>query len=401
MTKSRESGLARLRRTQSAKASRLASRGASRVYWKSSSSALGHSRGASSGASGSRRIVGPSRITGWTFMRRELILSPVLPTRLVRLALPLILLSGAALAQTAPQPPEAPPAAPAPVETPPAPPPPAPDRGDFKVVYEKVKSPDYRGLQEVFRGTQLLEETARALNEKLALPADVTVTLRECGGADAAYEADRRRISICYELVDAFAGLFLASSGKAPDAGQAGAAVAGATLFALFHETGHALTDLYRLEAGGKEKEETADQLATLVLAGSGRQGATTAIDSASTLLVLARDAAARGALAKLPFWSGHGFDERRLANMICWAYGKNPQGLQEQLADGTLLAGRAGGCAGGYGKVAGGWAAPLAPYLKGWTPAPPPPAPPAAPGAAPGASGPPASPATAASPAS
>ncbi|HEY4594788.1 MAG TPA: hypothetical protein VIJ02_00190, partial [Thermoanaerobaculia bacterium] len=64
----------------------------------------------------------------------------MLPTRLVRLALPLILLSGAALAQTAPQPPEAPPAAPAPapVETPPAPPPPAPDRGDFKVVYEKV-----------------------------------------------------------------------------------------------------------------------------------------------------------------------------------------------------------------------------------------------------------------------
>ncbi len=135
----------------------------------------------------------------------------------------------------------------------------------------------------------------------------------------------------------------------------------------------------------GKEKEEeAADQLAMLVLTGSGRQGAATAIDSASTLLVLARDAAARGALAKVPFWSGHGFDERRLANMICWAYGKNPQGLQEQLADGTLLAGRAEGCAGEYAKTAESWAAPLAPYLKGWTLIPAAPVTPPAPGAAP-----------------
>lgn len=319
-----------------------------------------------------------------------------MPIRRLALPLALIVLTAAAAAGQPPAPPPAPSpeAAPA-VAVPPAPtpPPPAPDRGDFKVVYEKAKNPDYRGLQEVFRGTQLLEETAKALNEKLALPVDVTVTLRECGAADAAYEPDRHRISICYELVDAFAGLFLGHSGKAPDASQAGAAVAGATLFALFHEAGHALIDLYHLQ--GKEKEEeTADQLATLVLTGSGKQGATTAIDSASTLLVLARDTAARGALAKVPFWSGHGFDERRLANMICWAYGKNPQGLQEQLADGTLLAGRAEGCAAEYGKIAEGWAEPLAPYLKGWTLVPPPPPP-----VAPDATGPPPSPAPPASP--
>jgi hypothetical protein len=298
-----------------------------------------------------------------------------------RLALPLALTLITAAAVAGQQPPTPPPAPEPPTVAAPAAPaplPPAPDRGDFKVVYEKAKNPDYRGLQEVFRGTQLLEETAKALNEKLALPVDVTVTLRECGAADSSYEADKHRISICYELVDAFAGLFLANSGKAPDAHQAGAAVAGATLFALFHETGHALVDLYHLESGGKEKEEeAADQLATLVLTGSGKQGATTAIDSASTLLVLARDAAARGALAKVRFWSGHGFDERRLANLICWAYGKNPQGLQEQLADGTLLAGRAEGCAAEYGKIAESWAAPLAPYLKSWTPV-------QAPGAAP-----------------
>jgi len=305
-----------------------------------------------------------------------------LPIR--RLALLLAFTATAALAQ---QPPAAPaqPAPPAPSDSPqppvaeaqpaPAPPVKAPDPGDFKVVYEKVKSPDYKELQGVFRGTQLLEETTRALNEKLSLPADVTVALRECGAADATYEPGTHRISICYELVDAFAGLFLSVSGKAPDARQAGAAVAAATSFALFHETGHALIDLYQLPTNGKE-EETADQLATLALLGTGRQGATAAIDSASTLLVQARDAAARARLAKVPFWSGHSFDEARLASVICWAYGKDPQRLQDQIADGTLLGGRAEGCPAEYEKLARSWAEPLFPYLRGWDFAPPPPVP-------------------------
>ena len=100
-----------------------------------------------------------------------------------------------------------------PAVTPPAPLPPVPvsppppvkilDHGDFKVVYEKPKNPDYRELQQIFKQTRLLEETASALDETVSLPADVTVSLRECGIADAPWEADKRRISICYELIDA------------------------------------------------------------------------------------------------------------------------------------------------------------------------------------------------------
>lgn len=307
-----------------------------------------------------------------------------------RLAISLIFASCAVTAQ---QPPEATP--PVPVQPPapeaaPAPRPPAADRGDFKVVYEKVRNPDDRELQEIFRGTQLLEETAKALNEKLALPADVTISLRECGAADASYEADKHRISICYELVGAFAELFLRASGKAPDAGQAGAAVAAATLFALFHETGHALIDLYQLQTGGKT-EESADQLATLVLLGSGKEGGTTAVDSASTLLAQERDAGIQTRLARIPFWSGHGFDEARLTNILCWTYGRDPQAFQELVGDGTLPATRAEGCTGEYERTAKAWAEPLAPYLKGWTLIPaPPPAPPIAPPSPPPPSSPP-----------
>ncbi|HSU82573.1 MAG TPA: DUF4344 domain-containing metallopeptidase [Thermoanaerobaculia bacterium] len=300
-----------------------------------------------------------------------------------RLALPLILVAGAALAQPPAEPP--PPAAPAPpVEAAPAPPPPAPDRGDFKVVYEKVKSPDNRELQEIFRGTQLLEETARALNEKLSLPADVTIAPRECGAADATWEADRHRISICYELVGDFAELFL-RAGKTVDAEKAGAAVGAANLFVVFHETGHALITLYQLPVAGRE-EEAADQIATLILLGSGKEGGSTAVDSASVLLVQQRNAAVQARLARLPFWSGHGFNEARLTDILCWVYGRDPQAFQELVGDGTLPAARAQGCAAEYEKVAKAWSEPLAPYLKGWTllPAPPPPPAPAEPASPP-----------------
>src|SRR4029077_1779298 len=95
-------------------------------------------------------------------------------------SLAVLLMAVSAAAQPPVSPEAAPPPAPVAV-------PPAPDRGDFKVVYEKVRNPDDKELQEIFRGTQLLEETAKALNEKLALPADVTISLRECGAADATY----------------------------------------------------------------------------------------------------------------------------------------------------------------------------------------------------------------------
>ena len=104
------------------------------------------------------------------------------------------------------------------------------------------------------------------------------------------------------------------------------------------------------------------------MLLGSGKEGGTTAVDSASTLLAQARDAGMRAQLARVPFWSGHGFDEARLANILCWAYGRNPQAFQELVGDGTLPRGARRGVRGGVredGEGVGGAAGALP---KGWT---------------------------------
>jgi hypothetical protein len=255
-----------------------------------------------------------------------------------------------------------------------------PDRGDFKVVYEKTRNPDYQGLQQIFKETQLLEETVRALNDTLAMPADVTAALRECGTADAPYDADKRRISICYELIDSLSDLFTADVTSEEGIQQAGIAVAGATLFIFFHEAGHALIRLDALPVTGRE-EEAVDQLATLLLLDSGRQGEKAALDGATTFLAREKDVKSQAALAKLAFWNAHALDQQRFANVICWVYGKNPVDFQYLVEDGTLPADRAPQCPGEYEQMAKTWDALLGPYLKGPglvpPPSPPPPSPP------------------------
>src|SRR5919106_6845011 len=106
----------------------------------------------------------------------------------------------------------------APQPAPPAPKPgPKPDktpqgRGSFKVAYGPVKDTDYKEIQKVFRETRILEDTAQALNEAFLLPTDVTITMNACGEENAYYEADKKKITLCYELIAGFSNLFLADA---------------------------------------------------------------------------------------------------------------------------------------------------------------------------------------------
>ena len=108
------------------------------------------------------------------------------------------------------------------------------------------------------------------------------------------------------------------------------------------------------------------DQLATLLLLESGRQGEKAALDGATTFLAREKDAKSQAALAKLAFWTAHALNQQRFANVICWVYGKNPTDFQYLVEDGTLPADRAPQCTAEYEQMAKTWDALLAPYLKG-----------------------------------
>jgi hypothetical protein len=233
------------------------------------------------------------------------------------------------------------------------------DTGNFVVKYEATENEDYRELEAIFKEVRLLEDTVQELNNVFALPAQVPVVFRECGDVNAFYDPEAREIALCWELVEYYAGMFLSEDQTEQEAEEGGEAVAGATLFTFFHELGHALIDLYDLPVTGRE-EDAVDQLATMILLEGGEEGETAALNGAWSFLT------EEDAEAELAFWDEHALDEQRFYNIVCWSYGKNPEGLQDLVDDETLPEGRAERCPSEYDRMSRSWNSLLEPYVKG-----------------------------------
>lgn len=235
----------------------------------------------------------------------------------------------------------------------------AEDTGDFVVRYESTENEDYREMEAILKETRLLEDTVQELNGVFALPAEVPVVLRECGEVNAFYDPEAREISLCYELVEYYAGMFLSEDQTEEEAEEGGEAVVGATLFTFFHELGHALIDLYDLPITGRE-EDAVDQLATMILLEGGEEGENAALNGAWSFLTEEESE------EELAFWDEHSLDEQRFYNIVCWSYGKNPESFQGLVDDETLPEDRAERCPGEYDRMSRSWDALLEPHVKG-----------------------------------
>lgn len=286
----------------------------------------------------------------------------------------LVLVSGASVLQAGENPfkkteTKIEPAQPAPPKpAPPAPAAPRPGkgpqgRGSFKVAYGPVKDTDFKEIQKVFRETRILEDTAQALNESFILPTDITITMNTCGEENAYYEPDKKQITLCYELIAGFTNLFLADAESDQEQEDAGEAIAGATMFTLFHELGHALIDIYDLPVTGKE-EDAVDQLATVILLEGGDEGENAALNGATSFMSEDSEEEEKE-LEDIPYWDEHSLGEQRFYNIICWTYGKNPDAYQELVDDGTLPEDRAGQCPAEYEKMAKSWDTLLSHHMK------------------------------------
>lgn len=239
--------------------------------------------------------------------------------------------------------------------------------GKFRLSYAQVKDADYRELRDAFKEEGFLEEVVKGLNDTFRVPRDVEVTLRECGEANAYYEPDGRRISLCYELVAYYAGYFYDGAETEEDEEVAAEAVAGATLFTLYHELGHALIDVWDLPITGRE-EDAVDQLATIILLEGGEDGETAALNGAAAFWGDEEESEEGEEEGELSFWDEHSLGEQRFYNIVCWSYGSNPEGLSDLVGDGEddwLPEQRAGQCPGEFARMSKAWDTLLSPYVK------------------------------------
>jgi hypothetical protein len=233
------------------------------------------------------------------------------------------------------------------------------DKGDFSVVYNKVKNRKYAQWQRELQEENVLEEIVADLNQTFALPTNIYVTFTECDEANAFYDPETRKLSMCYELIENYYEIF-ARHEKSQEALDD--AVVGAITHTFFHELGHALIDIYDLPITGKE-EDAVDQLSTFILIDGTPAGEKAALDGARAFYLEAKQQDSD--IEELAYWDEHSLGMQRFYNIICMVYGQNEKKFAYLVKKGVLPENRAERCAGEYAQVEKAWTTLLAPYIK------------------------------------
>lgn len=209
------------------------------------------------------------------------------------------------------------------------------------VTYRYIPAKTTKGMQAEARAKQgrLLENLSGTLSKGLVLPQQLTLALGECRQSNAFYDSRHRAVIVCYELIDDISDRVsrdFSSKGRQDLAREIGG---GAFVFILFHELGHALIDLYKWPITGKE-EDVADQFATYLILHTDQKSAFYGIQAAAWF-----NRKKEIFYSNRHFGDSHSLDPQRQFNVVCWAYGKDPQvyiRLAQQL---HLPAQRAAGC--------------------------------------------------------
>jgi len=229
------------------------------------------------------------------------------------------------------------------------------DKGDLKLSYKPRKNPDE--TRKVGSNQPAIEQVIVNLNDKIALPWDIVISFEDCEDADAFYDPETHKLTLCYQLIDEYYDLF---GRKIKDKTKLDDAVRGAVASTFFHELGHGLVDAWKVPITGKE-EDAVDQLSTLVLILHTNKGEEMALAGAVSFKLYADlDKGQPNIL-----WDEHSLDGQRFYDTICLVYGHDPQKYAYLVKDGTLPEERAGLCEQDYPKIARSWHQLLSPYIK------------------------------------
>lgn len=198
----------------------------------------------------------------------------------------------------------------------------------------------------------MLQDIADALNAIVALPRDVALRFAECGEANAYYDGEERQILMCIELLQSMAETL---EGQFENEDDTAEAIAGAWLAVALHEAGHALVDVLELPVTGRE-EDAVDQLAAWILIQA---------DDVDSVLGAAASYYTEGDADDSDFADEHSLDRQRYFNMVCWAYGSDPDNGQELIDTWELPKARAEGCAAEYAQLDRSWSRLLRDHLR------------------------------------
>jgi hypothetical protein len=212
----------------------------------------------------------------------------------------------------------------------------APNRID--IAYLPPKDPSHKALHELLKSRRVLERIQGVL-APFRLPARVLLKVEGCDGVANAYSGDGA-VTVCYEYLDEIWRNVPAET--TPEGVTPVDALAGPLVDVFFHEFGHVLFYLLQVPVLGRE-EDAADQLSAYLMLNFGYDEAKRLI--AGSAYQFKRDLKPEYRVELKDFSDTHGAPAQRFYNLLCIAFGANPELFGEIVSRGYLPVERAIGC--------------------------------------------------------
>lgn len=228
-----------------------------------------------------------------------------------------------------------------------------------RVVYAPPKTAAHGQLRDELQQSRMLREIPEFLSP-LRLPRRLTLRLEDCNGElNAWYEADV--ITICYDYL----AFIKENAAKAPEplGITPKAAFVGASLDLVLHEVGHAAFDMLKIPVFGRE-EDAADMFSAYIMLQFTPEDARKLIRATAYLSA----SEARRDQHPMPslndFASEHELPAQRYFNLLCMAYGSDPETFAGAVSIGKLPASRAKGCRHEYERIKYAFATLIMPHV-------------------------------------
>jgi hypothetical protein len=228
----------------------------------------------------------------------------------------------------------------------------------MQIEYVPPKNPAFQPIYDALKQRQALEKLQQIFSP-FRLPFDMTLKTTECGMSNAWYQ--RPTLTICYEYLDDV------RKNTPQETTPAGIipidAVLGQFFYVVAHEMGHAMFDALNVPLFGRP-EDAADQFASYLMLHLGsREDAHRLISGAA--YTYKNDIEGTKVTAPITaFADVHGAPVQRFYNLLCMAYGADPQTFGDLVQRGYLPQARARSCHNEYGELNFAFQQLIKPYL-------------------------------------
>jgi hypothetical protein len=218
--------------------------------------------------------------------------------------------------------------------------------GQITIEYVPPTNPAHQVIYELTKERRVLERVQDYLSP-LRLPRPLLLKLAGCDGeSNAWYEPEDTTVTVCYEYL---AEVLQNAPKETTAAGVTrDDAIAGPGLEVFLHEVGHALFNLLQVPVLGRE-EDAADQLADYLLLHLEKSEVRRTVGGIAYMY----SHEARDQTVKMEEFSNvHGTSGQRFYNLLCLAYGAEPEMFADLVEKKYLPEDRAEGCADEYMQV-------------------------------------------------